>query len=83
MKNQPQENKKEKTEFITVISTMFITALLLIAKQFDYVHIDTEILIAPIIVFTILIYGESMLFKLLLLPIKLAHKLVSKLKSTQ
>ncbi len=77
MKNQTQQSTNKVSEIFVLILGALITLVLILSKYFNILNLDLEVVFAPLLVFTLLTYGEPLLI-LLISPMGFAFKLINK-----
>lgn len=78
MKNQSQQNTNTVSGIFVFLLGGLISSSLLLLKYLNILHLNLEVVFAPFVVITLLIYGDKFLINLLLGSLKFFTKSVNK-----
>lgn len=82
MKNKTHQNTNTVSGIFVLILGGLITSILLLLKYFNVFNLDLEIVLAPFVVISLLIYWDKLLIFIFLSPISFASKLISKVRGS-
>ena len=80
MKNQTQKNTNTVSGIFVLLLGFLITSGLYLLKHFNILHLGFDLILAPLVVFTLLAFGDKILIYFLVIPIGFVSKLIDKVQ---
>ncbi len=80
MKNQTQKNTNTVSGIFVLLLGFLITSGLYFLKHFNILHLGYDLVLAPLVVITLLSFGDKLLIYFLVIPIGFVSKLIDRVQ---